>query len=562
MSPTHPAPASPDASDTLDALIVGAGFAGLYMLYKLRQLGLRALVVERAPGVGGTWYWNRYPGARCDVESLLYCYTFSPELDREWTWSERYATQPEILRYLNFAADRLDLRKDLRLSHEISAAHWDNAGHFWSVDAGHRARYRASFCIMATGCLSEGRVPDLPGLAEFSGSKFHTAGWPQEAVDFTERRVGVIGTGSSGIQVIPQIARQAARLYVFQRTANFSVPAMNARLRDEQRMAFRTSASTIRQRARRGEITGSGDLMICEDLRATRSIGLREVSPQRRREVFEQRWNAGGALLAGSFKDVMLDDHANHEAAEFARAKIQSLVKDARTAQLLTPTGYPFGAKRLCVDTGYYETFNRANVELVDLRAEPIERIVPEGIRTRDRLVHLDAIVFATGFDAMTGALRAIDIRGVHGLTLQDAWRAGPVNYLGLAVVGFPNFFMITGPGSPSVLSNVVLSIEQHVELIAECITHMRDRGLTRMEAEASAQKSWVEHVNQVASATLFTRADSWYLGANVPGKPRVFMPYVGGIGQYRRKCNEVAAKGYEGFRFARAEPNASRSRL
>jgi cyclohexanone monooxygenase len=525
--------------DQLDAVIVGAGFAGLYMLYRLRGLGLSAHVFEAGDGVGGTWYWNRYPGARCDVESLDYSYSFSDELQQEWHWTERYASQPEILRYINHVADRFDLRRDVTLSTRVTAATFDEAAGRWTVrtDRGHTVS--AWFCIMATGCLSDAQVPDIPGRESFAGPWYHTGRWPHEGVDFTGQRVGIIGTGSSAIQSIPIIASQAKHLYVFQRTPNFSIPARNAPLDPEHERRWKASYPEHRQAAREsrvGFVTERND-----------SSALAVPEAERLRQ-YETRWSRGGLGFNSTFADLLTSQEANDTAAEFFRNKIRTAVRDPEVADLLAPTHYPVGTKRLCVDTNYYETYNRDNVTLVDLRRSPIQAITPHGLRTRDAEYTFDSLVFATGFDAMTGALLRIDIRGRAGRTLQAAWAEGPRTYLGLAVAGFPNLFTITGPGSPSVLSNMIVSIEQHVDWIADCMTALRRRGLVTIEASADAEEAWVAHVNELGNATLYPRADSWYMGANVPGKPRLFMPYVGGVGVYRQRCADVAARGYAGF--------------
>ena len=523
-----------------DAVVVGAGFAGLYMLHKLREKGHSARVFEAGSGVGGTWFWNRYPGARCDVESLDYSYSFSEELEQEWVWSERYPAQPEILRYLNHVADRFDLRKDIQLETRVTSAIFDDVTMTWEVHTDRGDRVTAQFLIMATGCLSAAaaRVPEFPGLENFEGNWYHTCDWPVEGVDFSGRRVGIIGTGSSGVQAIPVIAQQAAQLTVFQRTPNFSIPARNRQLDDEFQREFKKGYRQRRDMLRKANFFFATERKIL-------TTPSDEVT-----EELETRWKNGGAAFLAAFGDVLLAEEANDTAADFVRSKIRDTVRDPSVAELLSPKGYPIGAKRLCLDTEYYETYNRDNVTLVDVSAAPIEEITPSGIRTTDAVYDVDDIVFATGFDAMTGALLAIDIRGRDGMTLREKWAAGPRTYLGLVTEGFPNMFIITGPGSPSVISNMVVSIEQHVDWIGDLLEHMRTRGLKSTEAERDAEDRWVEHVNEVAYRTLFPRANSWYLGANIPGKPRVFMPFVGGVGIYRDICDDVAAKDYEGFAF------------
>jgi len=532
------------AESSHDVVIVGAGFAGLYMLHKLRGLGLSARVYEAGDGVGGTWYWNRYPGARVDIESQEYSYSFSPELEAEWRWTERYSPQPELLKYLNHVADRFDLRRDIQLETRVTAATFDEAQERWTIATDRGETVSARFCVMATGCLSVMKEADLPGIESFAGRTWHTGRWPHEGVDFTGQRVGVIGTGSSAIQSIPLIAAQAEHVYVFQRTPNFSVPAHNAPMSPDVDRAWRENRAEYRQRER---VSNVG--FLSHD--PSEALAL-EASPQERRRVYEERWARGGFCMGAAFADVAIDRAANDTAVEFMAEKIASIVKDPKVAEMLTPRTYPFGTKRLCIDTDYYATFNRDNVTLVDVRAAPIEAITATSVRTADAEYAVDALVTAIGFDAMTGALGAIDIRGRGGRPLKNQWADGPRTYLGLMVAGFPNLFMVTGPGSPSVLSNMVVSIEQHVEWIAGCIGWLGERQIGAIEATTEAQDAWVAHVNEVADTTLYPQANSWYLGANVPGKPRVFMPYVGGVGVYRQICETIATQGYEGFTLSR----------
>ncbi len=522
-----------------DAVVVGAGFAGLYMLHRLRGLGLATTVFETGSGVGGTWYWNRYPGARCDIDSLEYSYQFSDALQQEWEWTERYATQPEILRYANHVAERFDLLRDIRFETRVVSARFDDESLRWRIETDRGEAVSARWCIMATGCLSSANLPAIPGRESFRGRAYHTGRWPHEGVDFSGQRVGVIGTGSSAIQSIPLIAEQASRLYVFQRTPTYSVPAHNQPLDPETVREIKAGYRAFRERNAQQPF-GFGSRL------ARPPEGALSLDEERREQVYEERWREGGLPFLATFADLMLDPAANETAAEFIRKKIRGIVRDPAVAERLLPTQV-VGCKRLCVDTSYYATYNRENVTLVDLREEPIEAIDATGLATRARHYDLDAIVFATGFDAMTGALGRIDVRGRGGRTLEQKWSAGPRTYLGLATEGFPNFFMITGPGSPSVLSNMIPSIEQHVDWIADCIAHVRDRGAAGIEATAEAEDAWVDHVNAVGGHTLFPSCSSWYLGANVPGKPRVFMPYVG-FPAFVAKCRDVVAKGYEGF--------------
>jgi cyclohexanone monooxygenase len=525
-----------------DAVIVGAGFGGMYMLHKLRQLGFSARVLEAGSGVGGTWYWNRYPGARCDVESIQYSYQFSPELQQHWDWSERYASQPEILRYAEHVADRFDLRRDIQFGTRVTAAAFDEAAGRWTIETDGGERLEAAFCIMATGCLSAPSTPRFPGIDSFAGECYHTGTWPHEAVDFTGKRVGVVGTGSSAIQSVPLIAEQAKHLYVFQRTPHYTVPAHNAPLNAEYRRAVK--AHYPQMRARAWQMPNGLDFEL-------NPASAEEATPEQRRREYERRWAYGGVTFMGAYSDLLASQAANDTAAEFVRSKIRETVRNPRLAELLSPR-YIIGCKRLCVDTGYWDTFNRENVTLVDVRETPITGITSAGIQVGSMEYTLDAIVFATGFDAMTGALLKIDIRGARGATLRAKWAEGPKSYLGLAMAGFPNLFTITGPGSPSVLTNMLPSIEQHVEWIADCIAYLRAHDLRRIEPCQDAEDAWVAHVAEVAGASLRSACSSWYVGANIPGKTRVFMPYIGGVPGYVRKCQEVAAGGYEGFTVSR----------
>ena len=527
-------------AETYDVVVVGAGFAGMYMLHKLRGRGLSVRVYEQGGDVGGTWYWNRYPGARCDVESMQYSYSFSDKLQQEWDWSERYAPQPEILRYANHVADRFDLRGDIQFNTCVDRAIFDESANSWSVATSDGRSVTAKYLVLATGCLSNARMPDIRGLADFKGKVYHTGHWPHEPVNFTGLRVGVIGTGSSGIQAVPVIAEQASHLTVFQRTANFSIPARNAALTAEEREAFRANYPEIRrfarEEARNGIYTEMPDKGALDD------------GDNERRAKYEARWARGGLTFMAVYNNLGIDKAANDTAASFVREKIAEIVKDPETARLLQPNNHPIGSKRICIDSDYFATFNRPNVTLVDIKSSPIEEITANAVRTGGKDYEVDALVLATGFDAMTGSVAKIDIRGRNGQTLNRKWAEGPKTYLGLMSAGFPNLFIITGPGSPSVLSNMIVSIEQHVDWITDCIAYMRDRGLATMEANTDAEDQWVAHVNEVAHTTLYPQANSWYMGANIPGKPQIFMPYIGGVGAYRQICNDVAARGYEGF--------------
>jgi cyclohexanone monooxygenase len=527
-------------SARIDVVVVGAGFSGLYLLHKLRGLGLAVKVFEQGGDVGGTWYWNRYPGARCDVESMQYSFSFDENLQQEWDWSERYAPQPEILRYAGHVADRYDLRKDIQFNTTVKSAVFDERANRWAVTTSDGQATIAQYVVLATGCLSNARTPEFRGMKDFKGKVYHTGNWPHEKVDFTGLRVGVIGTGSSAIQSIPLIAEQASQLTVFQRTANFSVPARNALLTDDERKSFRDNYPEIRRSAR--EDFKNGIVQPIPDR------GALDDPEHERREKYHARWTSGGLTFMGVYNNLVLDQRANDTAADFIRERISEIVSDPATAKLLQPKDHPVGSKRICVDTDYYATFNRPNVKLVDIKAHPIEQILPHAVRSGGKDYEVDALVLATGFDAMTGSVAKIDIRGRGGQTLNDKWSEGPRTYLGLMSAGFPNLFIVTGPGSPSVLSNMIVSIEQHVDWITDCLAYMRDRGAGVIEATRSAEDKWVAHVNEVAAGTLYPQANSWYMGANIPGKPQIFMPYIGGVGVYRQICNDVAAKDYEGF--------------
>jgi cation diffusion facilitator CzcD-associated flavoprotein CzcO len=526
-----------------DAVIVGAGFGGMYMLHRLRVKGFSARVFETGKGVGGTWYWNRYPGARCDVESVQYSYQFSPELQQEWEWTERYATQPEILRYANHVADRFDLKRDIRFETRVTKATFDEAAHAWTVETegvGGQGgdRVTARFVVTALGCLSSPNTPKIAGLHDFKGPTYHTGNWPHEGVDFSGKTVGVIGTGSSAIQSIPMIAQQASQVTVFQRTANYTIPAHNRPLDPDYVREVKANYPAMRKRAK--------SMPAGIDLKVNMASAIETQEAERQRQ-YQERWDYGGLGFMASFSDLLLNDGSNQTAANFVRAKIREVVKDPEVAEKLTPRNI-IGCKRLCVDTGYWATFNQPHVTLVDVGDTPIECVTATGVRAKGRDYAFDCLVLATGFDAMTGALLRIDIRGRDGRSLEEKWKEGPKTYLGLTMSGFPNLFVITGPGSPSVLTNMLPSIEQHVEWIADCIEYMRSRGASLIEASQDAEEAWVGHVGDVAGLTLRSNCSSWYIGANIPGKPRVFMPYIGGFPAYIERCEAVVRNGYEGF--------------
>jgi len=530
-------------ADHYDVVIVGAGFAGMYMLHRVRGLGLSVRVYEAADGVGGTWYWNRYPGARCDVESMEYSYGFENELQQEWEWTERYARQPEILRYANYVADRFDLRRDVQFSARVSSAEFDETTNRWNVDTDTGA-VTAQYLITALGMLSSLNRPDIKGVDAFAGPMYHTGSWPHEEVDFTGRRVAVIGTGSSGIQSIPKIAAQARELFVFQRTANYSIPAHNRVLDPEYVAEIKREYPEFRA-ANRRQVVAFGAR------RPNNDLSVFDVDEAERERVLEERWAYGGLTFLGAFNDLMLDHDANEVAADFVRRKIRATVNDPAVAELLCPTS-SIGCKRLCVDTNYYETYNEEHVTLVDIGTNPIEEITPTGIRVAGHEYEVDDIVFATGFDAFTGSLLRMNIRGRGGLPLADAWEHGPVTYLGLGVASFPNLFVLTGPLSPAALTNVFVSIEHDVEFVADCIAYLRENDYATIEATEEAQLEWSMFVNMVADLTVYPSCDSWYLGSNIPGKPRVFMTMLG-FPIFVERCNDIAAKGYEGFALSRA---------
>lgn len=526
------------ADAPLEVAVIGAGFAGMYMLHRLRGAGFRVKVFEAGPEVGGTWYWNRYPGARCDVESLQYSYSFDEGIQQDWTWSERFATQPEIRRYANFVADRLDLRKDIVFGTRVTSGRFDEARNQWTLtaDAG---EIHADKVITAVGCLSSSNMPQIEGIDSFQGRTIHTADWPHEGVDFTGLRVAMIGTGSSAIQAIPEIAKQAAQLTVFQRTPNFSVPARNQPLKGETVAWWKANYPELRKKAR--ETMRSGTIY---DLPTKPAIG---TDPAEVRAELQARWDKGGANFAYAFEDLVVKMEANDMAAEFVRDKIREIVEDPETAEALCPKDYPIFCKRICVDSDYFATYNRDNVSLVNLRKTPLERITSKGIMTSDQEREFDVVIYATGFDAITGSLTRLNLTGTKGRTLAEKWSEGPKAYLGLVTSEFPNLFMITGPGSPSVLSNMIVSIEQHVDFLFDLFTHLRATGTDRVETTAQREEDWARYVTEVAHTTLYPKAASWYMGANISGKPRVFMPFIG-VDTYRKICDQIAAEGYPGF--------------
>lgn len=537
-----------DAEPDVDVAIVGAGFAGIYMLIKARSLGLTARVIEAGPEIGGTWYWNRYPGARCDFPSVDYSYEFDDELQSTWQWTERYPAQPDILAYLHHVVDRYDLRGDIVTERRVVSARWTESGGLWTLSftgGPTEESLTARHTVLAVGALSAPRLPDFPGLGSFEGETYSTANWPEEPVGVIGKRVAVVGTGSSGVQVIPELAREAERLLVLQRTPAFVVPARNRPRDTTEHEAFVADRAAYRARAR---CAFQGVYHF-----ASAGPSARMAPREDREAIFEARWAAGGGGITGCYDDILTDRASNQLLADFLRRKIAEAVDDPEVAAALMPTDYPVGGRRIVVGSDYYETFNLPHVRLVDVRRSPVERVTERGIVVGGEEHPLDMLVFATGFDALTGAVLAIDIRGRDGLSMADAWAGGPRTYLGLQTGGFPNLFIVAGPGSPSVLSNLVRSIEQHVDWIGDLLLHMREHGLEVVEPDSAAQDAWVRHVEEVANRTLLPTVDSWYVGANVPGKPRVFMPYLGGVPAYRAICDDVAQHGYRGFAFTTA---------
>ena len=529
-----------------DAIVIGAGFAGLYALHKLRdQLGLSVRVYEAASDVGGTWYWNRYPGARCDIESVHYSYSFSEELQQDWEWSERFAGQPEILLYLNHVADRFDLRKDILFDTRVNSMVWDDDASLWRVGTELGDTVTARYVISGAGNLSVPKTPEFDGVESFRGQVYLTGNWLDENIDFTGQRVAIIGTGSSGIQAISEIAKTAGHLTVFQRTPNYATPIVNGPADPDVISAVKANYAQVRE-ASRNHFLGVPYTQVQPSALA--------VSAEERRRTFDERWNAGGfQLFIDSYQDILFDKNANDTIAEYIRERIHERVNDPAVAHLLAPKGYPYGTKRPPLETNYYEVFNQDNVTLVDIKTTPIESITETGVLTATAEYEFDIIVLATGFDAMTGPLMKLGIVGRDGLKLSDKWAHGPRTYLGLTVSGFPNLFLITGPQSPSVLYNMPLAIEDHVDFAAEAITYMRDRGLDVIEATLESEDNWVAHALEISSKTLLPETDSWYMGANIPGKPRICLLYVGGAPAYRATCDDVVANGYAGFTLDRA---------
>jgi cation diffusion facilitator CzcD-associated flavoprotein CzcO len=523
----------------LDALVIGAGFGGMYALHRLRGMGLETLAIEAGDDVGGTWYWNRYPGARCDVMSIDYSYSFSDEIQQEWTWSEQFAAQPEILRYAQFVADRLDLKRDIRFETRATRIEYDDAASVWHVETDRGLRFVASYLLMATGPLSVPKQVDIPGADRFKGPLYLSGKYPHDPVDLAGKRVAVIGTGSSGIQIVPVVAEQAAHLHVFQRTPSFTLPMRNRKLNAEYVSHIKQHYPGLRAVARHS-LTGG--------VRPISTRPLFSIPPAERDALMEEAWAYGGLRFLGLFSDLLTNREANEVVAEFVRGKIAQTVDDPETARRLTPRGYPIFARRPCLDSGYYEAFNRDNVTLVDCIEDPIVEITETGIRTGTQHVEVDVIIAAIGYDALTGAMLAVDIKGREGRSLKDKWAEGGRSYLGLMIEGFPNLFVIAGPNGPSALANFILLNEQNVDWVCDCIEHMRVTGARAIEADLDAETRWMGKIEALGSRSLYPTANTWYTGANVPGKPRNFPVYIGGFGRYREICSDAAAEDYRGF--------------
>ena len=529
-------------NEELDVIIVGAGFSGLYMLYKMRKMNLKALVIERASDAGGTWFWNRYPGARCDIESIEYSYSFSDELQQEWNWSNRYSDQSEILDYINYVVKKFNLKENIVFNTSVKSATFDENLKNWIVETDSKS-YSSKFCVMATGTLSSIKQPNFDGLENFKGDWYVTGEWPHEKLDFTSKKVAIIGTGSSAVQSIPVIAEEAKNLTVFQRSPNYTIPANNRPLTEKELSNAKSSYDQIREKAKYTR-AGIGYNQFEERK-------LLDLSSEEIKKELNNRWKIGGQeIFTAGFTDVGVNVEANKIVADFVKSKIKEIVKDPNVAELLSPED-AIGCKRLCADTNYFETYNRENVELIDLNSNPINSITENGILTKNKEFKFDTIIFATGFDAMTGALQAIDITGKNGKKLKQVWKDGPKSFLGLLINGFPNLFTVTGPGSPSVLTNMMVAIEQHVEWISDCINFLSKSNLNEVEADELFQIEWMDHIEEVAKNTLRYTCNSWYVGANVPGKKRVFMPYAGGFGKYREKCDEIAENNYSILRIS-----------
>jgi cation diffusion facilitator CzcD-associated flavoprotein CzcO len=529
----------------LDVVVVGAGFGGLYAAYKFREMGLQIAGFEAGGDVGGVWYWNRYPGARVDLPSIDYSYSFSPEIEQEWTWSEQFAAQPELLAYFNFVAERLDLRKHFQFNTRVVSAVWDEARSVWTVTTDRGDVCEATYCVMATGPLSVPKDPDIPGLDRYKGRLLRAGRWPHEPVSFEGKRVGVIGTGSTGIQIVQEVGKTAGELFVFQRTPSFTMPMRNQPLEPEYVAEVKRHYAGIREMARNSAVGG---------VRPQSSRAFFSVTPSQRRQLLEDAWKNGGLAMLGTFADLMINPEANEHVAEFVRGKIDEVVQDPTVADTLKPKGYPIFARRPCLDTGYYETYNQPNVHLVDCNTDPVLEFTEKGVRTPSGETELDMLILATGYDGLTGALMAFDVVGRNGRKVNDHWKDGARSYLGLMMEGFPNLFMTTGPNGPAALANIVRISEHDVDLIAGVITHMDREGLATIEASKAAEDGWMDLVHTLSQRTLLSKAKTWYVGANVKGKPQGLPMFTGGFLKYREACAAVVQDGYRGFTFTRVE--------
>lgn len=532
----------------LDVVVVGAGFGGMYAIYKFREMGLKIQGFEAGGDVGGVWYWNRYPGARVDLPSIDYSYSFSPEIEQEWTWSEQFAEQPELLAYINFVADRLQLRKHIQFNTRVTGAVWDDEQKLWNVTTNRGETWQATYCIMATGPLSIPKDPEIPGITRYKGELLRAGKWPHHPVGFEGKRVGLIGVGSTGIQITQEVGKTAGELFVFQRTPSFTMPMRNEKLEPEYVAQVKRNYAGIREVSRNSAVGG---------VRPQSTRAFFSVTPKQRQQLLEDAWKNGGLAMLGTFADLMVNEEANEHVAEFVRGKIGEVVEDPVLAEKLKPRGYPIFARRPCLDSSYYETFNRPNVHLVDCVSDPIVEITEKGVKTQSGEVELDMLIFATGYDGLTGALMAFDVVGSNGRKLNDKWKEGPRSYLGLMMEGFPNLFMTTGPNGPAALANIIRISEHDVDWIAAAMVHMDKNGLASMEPTAKAEQGWMDVVFQLSQRSLILKAKSWWVGANVKDKPQGLTLFTGGFQKYREYC-AAAAQGYPGFAFERAKESVA----
>ena len=531
-----------DETEHHEVIVIGAGFGGIYAVYRFRNQGLDVLCLEAAPDVGGVWYHNAYPGARCDLQSIDYSYSFSEELQQEWNWTQRYSPQPEILAYLRHVTDRFDLRRDMRFNTRVTGMARDDERNLWTLTTKSGKTYTAQFVVLATGPLSAPKAAEFPGMADFKGDLYRTSSWPHEPITFAGKRIGMIGTGSSGVQAITEIAKTAGHLEVFQRTPAFSAPAHNRPLEPDELAAAKARYPEYRAEMKSGFLGAWG---------YASGKNAVDLSAEEQRAILDDFWynqDAGGTGYCSAFNDVLFNEEANKVVADYLREKMAEIIKDPALLKKLTPTDYPVGTRRPCCDSGYFESFNRDNVSLVDLRETPIVRFVENGIECSDGVHQLDMIVMALGFDAITGAATVIDPVNGKGEHLNDAWKEGPRTYLGFGVAGFPNLFFVNGPMGTSALGNVPLVSEHDVDWIGDCLAWMKRNNLTRFEALPESQEAWSQEVLAIGNMTLFMKTPSWFTGGNIPGKPRGILAYLGGLGTFAQRCKDVAEKAYEGF--------------